>query len=389
MIIAVHDLRRNVSRAVRSVIQDADPTIRAFIVAHNLPVEDVRLALADLIDENPGRVRVEQLDDGIRSPSGPFNYGMRSSTADYVGIMGSDDELDPTAIREWRACAEARRADAVIAKVVRGANRGLVRSPAKRVWKFGALDFAKDRLSYRSAPLGLIRRDAVERFDLRLLEGAGNGGDLPFVTRLWALGRVVPSTGLGAYVEHADAPARVTWAAKPIDEEHGSIRWMLSGTFINSLRPSYRTALGTKLLRRNVMDSIRKRDGGRALTNEDMAGLRRSIQMILAYAPRSRWLVSRAHGAMIEELLRDAPRREVIVGWDEIAANPSHRDSLLPARLRFVLHRQAQPRYAAAAALIKVGSSRYLPAAVRATIALATTVVAIVAVLVVRSVSSG
>lgn len=361
MIIAVHDLRRNVARAVGSVLADPDPTIRVFLVAHNIRATEVREALSDLIEAHPGRVRIDELNDGIRSPSGPFNHGLRASEAAFVGIMGSDDELDPTAIHDWRERLQRKRADAIIAKVVRGESRSLVRSPPRRVWKTGALDFAKDRLSYRSAPLGLMTRSAVERLDLRLLEGAGNGGDLPFVTRLWALGRVVPSHGLGTYIEHADAPVRVTWVPKSIDDEHQSIRRLLAGTFVRSFARPAREALGTKLLRRNVMDSIRKRDGGRMLTAEDFAGLRRSVDAILRYSPRSRWLVSRAHAAIVTELLKDDPSANEIAHWDAIAAVPSHRDSLLPGRLRHLLHPQAQPRYALAAALIKVGSSRYLP----------------------------
>lgn len=379
MVIAVHDLRRDVHRAVRSVLHDADPTIRAFVVGHNLSETELRGALTDLIERFPGRIRTAELMDGVRSPSGPFNFGMRESDADFVGIMGSDDELDAHAIVEWRDVAVRHRADAVIAKVVRGDQRSVVRSPPKRVWKSGPLHFAKDRLSYRSAPLGLIRRSAVEALDLRLQEGAGNGGDLPFVTQLWALGRVFHAEGLAAYVEHADAPVRVTWVPKPIAEEHDSLRRLLAGTFVWSLPRASREALGTKLLRRNVMDSIRKRDGGRTLSPTDIADLRESIERILRYSPRSRWLLSRVHARIVAELLADAPDVDEIARLDAISADPRNPESVLPARLRFVLHRQAQPRHAVATALIKVGTSRHLPMArgVAVTCVLGATVIAL------------
>lgn len=363
MVIAVHDLRRDVRRAVRSVLLDDDPTIRALVVAHNLPAADVRAAIGDLIELQPDRIRVVDLMDGVRSPSGPFNLGMRESDADYVGIMGSDDELDPRAVTEWREVAMRKSADAVIAKVVRGDQRSVVRSPPKRVWKSGPLDFAKDRLSYRSAPLGLIRRDAIDRLDLRLQEKAGNGGDLPFVTRLWLLGRVFHAQGVAAYVEHADAPLRVTWAPKPIAEEHGSVRDLLASTFVWSLSRADREALGTKLLRRNVMDSIRKRDAGRTLTERDLADLKATIELILRYSPRSRWLLSRALADLVGEVLSPAPDVDEVVRLDAVCANPRDLRSILPARLRFFMHRQAQPRHVAATALIKIGASRYLPAA--------------------------
>ena len=114
IIVAVHDLRRNVDRAVRSILADPDPRVRALVVAHNLPLNEVETALAHLVREFPGRVRIEELADGVPSPSGPFNFGIAISDAEYVGIMGSDDELDAGAVSQWRRTGEAsprRRGD--------------------------------------------------------------------------------------------------------------------------------------------------------------------------------------------------------------------------------------------------------------------------------------
>ncbi|GAD35618.1 putative glycosyltransferase [Microbacterium sp. TS-1] len=363
IIIAVHDVRRNIRRAVGSVLSDDDSSIRVLIVCHNLPETDVRAELADVIGRAPERVRFLQLDDGIPSPSGPFNLGLAASDADYVGIMGSDDELDPGAAAQWRATAERFRADAVIAKVVRGDRRALVRSPAKRVWKSGVLDFAKDRLPYRSAPLGLMRRDAVERLQLRLMDGARSGGDLPFVTRLWALGRVVPAAGVAAYIEHADAPVRVTWDPKPVRQELSAIREVLGSGFIRSLVPGYRDALATKLLRRNLMDTLRIRDGGRGFTRDDVHAFREVVDMIESISPRSLGYIASIHRLTVDELRRDEPDFETVHRLSEQMANPRQWGMVRPARLTAFLHAQAQPRYVAASALIKVGASRFLPLA--------------------------
>lgn len=363
IIVAVHDLRRNIRRAVGSILSDPDRDVHAFVVAHNLPDAEVRSHLQELIDEHPERIRIEELHDGIPSPSEPFNFGMAQSDAEFVGIMGSDDELDAGAVSQWRATLQRHHADAVIAKVVRGGLRNLVRSPPKRPLHTGILDFARDRLSYRSAPLGLLRREAVARLGLELQPGARNGGDLPFVTRLWLRGRVVPAQGLAAYVEHADAPVRVTHVAKPVADELQPVRLLLAGRDVAAMDRPQREALATKLLRRNLIDSVRKRDAGRAFTGEDIAEFREIIGEIDRLAPRARDMLSSDQSRMLEEFLAEAPDLVAIARLDAASQQYRRPGAILPGRLRFLLHRQAQPRFFIATGLIKVGASRFFPAA--------------------------
>ena len=379
MIVAVHDLRRSIRRAVGSVLSDRDPSIRVLVVAHNLPAADVAAALGDLVAAHPGRVRIEELNDGIPSPSGPFNFGMAVSDADYVGIMGSDDELDPDAIAQWRRRAERFRADAVVAKVVRGEQRTLVRSPPKRVWRTGVLDFVRDRLSYRSAPLGLMRREAVARLGLELLAGARNGGDLPFVTRLWLRGRVVADHGTAAYIVHDDAPERVTLVAKPVAEELAPVRQLLDSELVHGMTVAQREALTTKILRRNVMDSLRKRDGGRRLTADDVDTLRELLRTIRRLAPRATALVSPLHRGIFDELEGADPDLGRVAQLDEEIARMRSLAALLPADARHLLHSQGQPRFVVASALIKIGASRYFSYARGAAIASVVAVAAVVA----------
>lgn len=363
MIVAVHDVRRNIRRAIGSVVTGDDPSIRALVICHNLAPETVEAEISELIAQKPGRIRLEALHDGVPSPSGPFNFGLELSDAEYVGIMGSDDELDPGVVGEWRRVIERHNADAVIAKVVRGDLRSVVRSPPKRVWKTGPLSFSKDRLSYRSAPLGLMRREAVSRLQLRLLDGARSGGDLPFVTRLWSLGRVVPAQGLGAYIEHADAPVRVTWEPKPVAQELSAMRDLLGSAFVKSMSRRDKDALGTKLIRRNLMDTIRIRDGGRGLSPDDVVAVREVIARIRSLAPRSTDFISVVQRQVIDELHRSEPNLDHVHALNERMIVPRAWDAVLPARFRYLGFAQAQPRYALASALIKIGASRYLPLA--------------------------
>ena len=97
----------------------------------------------------------------------------------------------------------------------------VVPTPPVRPGRTRRLDGTRDRLSYRSAPLGLVRREAFP--SLRLTEGAPVGGDIAFVLALWFSGRSISYDRTGpAYVIGADAVDRVTFRPKPVAEEFGA-----------------------------------------------------------------------------------------------------------------------------------------------------------------------
>lgn len=280
LIIAAHNPARPVARAVTSVVM-GNPEALAVVVCHNTSIASIRETIAPEVAE---RARFLQLDDGIPAPSGPFNHGIGESDAEFVSIMGSDDLLDPGAVANWLEAADRWQADAVIARIVRGEQRSLVRSPALRPWHRGSLDIVRDRLPYRSAPLGLVRRDAVDRLGLLLTPEARSGGDLEFVSRLWAGGRVVYADGPG-YVEMPDATDRVTHVMKPVSEElHWAADLLGSAWFIS--RPEReRRAIAAKLVRRNLLDTVLKRRDLEEWAPADVADLRDIAGRMLHAAP--------------------------------------------------------------------------------------------------------
>lgn len=277
LIIAAHDPARPVVRAARSIVE-GNPEARAVVVCHNVDVAEIRdtfpPALAD-------QVTFLELADNIPSPSGPFMHGIESSQADFVSIMGSDDFLESGAIHAWLELATQHDADAVIARVMRGDERTLVRSPAVRPWHCGHLDILKDRLPYRSAPLGIVKRDAVARLGLRLTPGARNGGDLEFVSKLWASGNVVYAGKSPGYVEMSDATDRVTWVAKPVAEELGTCEQLLTSKWFAKQSDKVRLAIGVKIFRRNVIDSVYKRREQTSWERADLDSLARISRLAL------------------------------------------------------------------------------------------------------------
>lgn len=255
VVIAAHNPARPVARAARSIVE-GNPQAQAVVVCHNVAVAKIRDTFPT---ELANQVTFLELSDNIPSPSGPFMYGIERSNADFVSIMGSDDFLEPGAISAWLELATKYTADAVIARVMRGEERTLVRSPAVRPWHRGHLDILKDRLPYRSAPLGIVKRGAVDRLGLRLTPGARNGGDLEFVSKLWAGGKVVYAGSQPGYVEMSDASDRVTWVAKPVAEELSTCEKLLTSEWYAQLTEKARLAIGVKIFRRNVIDSVYKR----------------------------------------------------------------------------------------------------------------------------------
>ena len=286
VVVAVHDERRAFVRAVRSALADGDPgtpgagrvtgaaraggssrvEVRVSVVAHNLEADVVRARLeaeglgGSLAD---GRVRVLELADGVPSPSGPFTFGLEQAEARYVSIMGSDDHLEPGALTAWFALGEARSSAAVLAPMRLDSGR-LVRSPVPRPFagRFWAapLDPVRDRLAPRSAPLGLLRREMVERLGLRLVPGLRTGEDIPFSARLWFSGeRLDLDRRAPAYVIGTDAHERVSTSPRPVPEELAAVRILRAAPWVEALGARERRALAVTMLRVHVLGAVSRR----------------------------------------------------------------------------------------------------------------------------------
>jgi len=161
VVIAIHDASRPLQRALASLADAGlpDDAVRTTVVCHGVAKEDVQRGVDEAMRS---RVRWLHTDDG-RGPGMPFGVGIAAAEAEYVSIMGSDDWLEPGALAGWLDFARANRLDAVIPRE-RHASGALVRTPPVRSWPLHRrvrLDPLRDRLVYRTAPLGLVRRAAI------------------------------------------------------------------------------------------------------------------------------------------------------------------------------------------------------------------------------------
>ncbi|QFG68366.1 glycosyltransferase [Ornithinimicrobium pratense] len=349
LVIAVHSTQRRVERAVRSVL-DGSPgvDVRVTLVAHNIGAEQVRAVLSEQSRADE-RVRVLELADGIPSPSGPFNAGLDAATAPWAAIMGSDDMLAPGALAGWlEAVAGMNPADPVVViPPLRLAGR-TVPTPQRRPGRTGRhrrLDLVADRLSYRSAPLGLLSRGALALPGARLMPQVRVGGDVPMVTALWAQAHVVYAAGAPAYLIQEDAPDRVTYEQRPITEQLASIDALWGTPWVIALTPRQRRSVGTKVLRIHIFGAILTRPDPQWWTPEERVELARVTRRVLAEAPGCADPLSLADGDVLRAVLDvGTPAAQLIARAHARRWHGSPR-TLLPSSWRHVLHPEAPVRF--------------------------------------------
>lgn len=308
VIVPVHSTERPLVRCVTSVLDGVEASVRVIVVAHNITVEQARVALGGAADDE--RVEIVQLADGIAGPSTPKNYGLDVAESEFVGFLDSDDELQPGAIDRWLAVAEdpLSPADFVIAnrREPDGTNAP---SPPVRLGRRRRLDGVKDRLPYRAAPLGLMRRSNFGH--LRFREGVHTGEDIAFSAAMWFSGALVSfAFGEPGYLVHADQQERLTTATRSIDEE---LKWMgevLDPSQPWMRRPKQRRVLLVKILRQNIPDALLSRLPDAWDSGSD-AQLSRHVRRIWSIDASAFNYLSRAEWKLIDAIMRggSAPER--------------------------------------------------------------------------------
>lgn len=349
VVIAIHQESRPIERAVGSVLAAAPPGTTAVVVCHGIPADPIARRLSGVA----GEVQVLAHEDGVPSPAGPFNAGLDAAKARFVAVMGSDDFLEPGALAHWADLAGRTNADAVVARVKHQAG-GLVRTPPTRWGRRAAnVSFAADRLAYRTAPLGLMRRDALADNGLRFTPGLRTGDDLDLGLRLWLRGRVAYARTAPAYVVGSDAAVRVTMSTRPVVDDLDCCLQVVAAPWFGGLGARERVAIVVKLLRIHVFAAVHNRAAPAAWSPEERASLAESTERILAGAP-----AARRHLSLVEARLLDAARRPA-VDTDTLLALSARRvrhgrwDTLLTPDPRGLLSAQGPLRLMAASALMR------------------------------------
>lgn len=347
VVIATHSVERPVARAVKSALYGSRASVRVTVVVHNMPIGPVRTALKEFLD-NP-RLRIVEFTDGISSPAGPMNHGLSLATAPYTSLLGSDDELAQGAIDAWLGHAQEHSAGAVIARID-FSDGAVVPQPPVRPTKGVVRDPVKDRLAYRSAPLGLV---SMEKFGhLRLREGLQTGEDIAYSARIWFSGEpIVYVRRLRGYVGHRDATDRVTRTHRPVAAELAFLSPLLREEWFHRLRPREREALAVKLLRVQLIGAASARVGA-GISTADQECFAQMRAQLRAAAPGAEALLSRAE----RRLLLAVSDPKVSAENRELAATQLQRRftaaGVLPRNLLRAFQAQAPLRYGVSSLLL-------------------------------------
>lgn len=347
LVIAVHSAARPIERAVRSVLGHTDAPVRVTVVVHEIDPGLIAQRLGDAARDD--RLRLLPHSDGLRSPAGPFNAGLDAADAPYVAVMGSDDTLEPGALDSWLSVAESSRADVVIARL-RHASGAAVPTPPVRPRHVRGLDGIRDRLSYRSAPLGLISRSRFP--DLRFTVGVPTGEDIAFVTRLWFSGASIAYDRRGpAYLIHDDADQRATLESRAIAAEFRWLDELLTEGLLGTLSDAARHAVVVKFLRIHLFGAILHRPDPATWTAAERASLATIAQTLVGAGDGIHEVLSRLDRNVLDAALDPAVPAERLIEAALNRRNFRSPGALLPRNPMRALNREAPLRMATASAL--------------------------------------
>jgi hypothetical protein len=300
VVIPVHDPRRPVERAIASALAD-DLPVRVTVVCHGLDPERFGARLDSLRDP---RLRVVEFHDGVRSPAGPFNHGIDLATAEYIAVMGSDDHLEPGALRHWYETARSIGADAILAPV-RELDGSILKVPLVRPGREIRLDPVRDRLAYRSAAIGLVRRDWMHARRPFFEVGLRTGEDIARSMELWFTGGALgfPRSG-PAYVGGYEVEGHTSQAPFSVSDALEPVRRLRRTTWLPTLTARRRRAIAVRVLRLNLLDGVlRRRPRAEDWTADDVDRVRDVTRSWVGVAPAVLAAFSLSDRALLDRVM--------------------------------------------------------------------------------------
>lgn len=338
VVIPIHSTSRPLERAIRSVTEQVCAArVRITVVGHGL-------SEADFGGRLPAGIRFITVVDGKRSAAGPMNAGIAAATAEYLCRLDSDDYLEPGALDAWVEHVIRERPDVLLARLrLQGENP--MPNPLTRALRSRRLDLVKDRLSYRTNPLGLIRLGVLRDLGLSFTEDLAVGEDLEIGLRLWSSAlRVDYASKSPCYVVSDDATDRVTLADRSARVELGATERILRQSWLSNASPATKRSIAVKLLRTHVLDYVTRPGQITLSTGGELDFLRSLMLSMTALSPGFVAPFSRADRMVIDELLDPASTSESLVRAVKRRSSATRYATLLTPRLRNVLDRESTIR---------------------------------------------
>ena len=294
VVVPVHRLDRPLRRAVESVLESED--FGVVIVAHGVAPEQLDYP------QDP-RVDILSVNEGIGHPGVAFNRGFEATSADWVGILGSDDWYEQGALEAMLQHALDDRADGVLApykKDPEGANVGI---PV--TWRRRRLRAAEDRLFWRASPLGLYKRELMVQERYQFDEEVCAGVDQLNSTLLWTGGHSIsyypwdPAYVVGG--RPGDHVSRVSRSMR----EHGRIFVKLWNTpEVQALPLKDLRALAHRMLTIHVFSLLSPRSEASMWDPDDFQWLQELALLMEEHAPGMSRRLPLSHRRIYNHLLQ-------------------------------------------------------------------------------------
>lgn len=275
IVVPVHDRSRPIRRAVESVLKD--PESRALVIAHNIEPEVLDLPSSD-------RVRVLPLNAAPGMPGATFDFGIANAEAEWVGIMGSDDWYQDGGIAQMRERAHQDRADGVISPLRHQLQNVSQIKPLTMRTK--NLDAVRDRMFYRTAPLGIFRTQMMQDPRYRFGDVFPQGSDMRVTALLWTSGHKFSYYADDpAYVVGKDAKTRVTFTPRPLEASGAPMLALFDEPGVKEFSASQKHALATKMARVHVHSAVILRQSHELWLENDVAWLAGYVKKLREFDP--------------------------------------------------------------------------------------------------------
>lgn len=351
VITAIDDASRPIERAALSVLTEAPAGTRLIIVCHEVSSDVIRRRLPGALMD---RIEIVSYSDGIASPAGPKNAGLSCSQAEFVSFVDSDDYLRPGALTGWVDLANsAHKPDVVVARLEHQGG-GLVRTPPTRWGRQRLrLGFVRDRLFYRSAPLGLIRRSVLTENELQFEPELAIGEDLLLGLRLWSEGRILYAGDTPAYVVGADAAQRASKTPWPVSIELECCTRLVRSSWFDQLNDDQREAVVVKLIRVNLLGAIAKRNALAEWEAEERLALAVSTDTIVGSSATAWEYLSLAEARVVTAALDASVPDSRLRALSDRRLRHGRWDTLVARTPRGMVGRHSAARLMVASALMR------------------------------------